>query len=462
MSRIVNSGALSIVNVDDFKQLTLYIGSSESKTVIYDPNENKYTPNYSEKSQILSPQLYIAGSNNNVISNASSINWYMQKNSTGEPEEIGPQTHDGHKVINGELEIHLVNVADYNSVTYICDIKYLDPESNIEIPIKSDIQITKVFNGVKGEDGESSIFMNILTPNGNTIKNSEGTLELESVSYKGAEKIEPSFINWYKMRGSFDSNDIESGDGWQNISSGKTDSITINSNDINSMNSFMCITSYIYDNNLFNSGVYSGNNTELITTLSNENEFLDNVVISANSDFYNNNYKADILVYYGYAISGVSELFEDVSLSDYVFIDSNENDNISSISIKIKDVNLTKDELIDYEFKIEGGDTPTEFGKYIMKRDIVTVMDLTDPYTVIISGQSTFKNGQGQSSFLARVYQNGEEIDLSGSKFKYSWSLYKEDGTAIIDFGQKLGKSITVNSSDFIERANLICEISSN
>src|SRR5699024_6353294 len=41
----------------------------------------------------------------------------------------------------------------------------------------------------------------------------------------------------------------------------------------------------------------------------------------------------------------------------------------------------------------------------------VTLTDITDPYTVSILGDSFFRNGQGENTYTAKLYRNGEEVD---------------------------------------------------
>lgn len=153
---IISSGQISIIDLDDTKQLMSYIGSSQSKVVVYNPDEDVYMPNYGTSNQILTPQLFIAGESNDIISQASSVIWYKQNNGTGSLILI--DSNDSDYILSGSSLIIESNVLkNYDTMHYICEIIYHDAESGLNIPIKSDIEIIKVSNGRKGEVGLNAI-----------------------------------------------------------------------------------------------------------------------------------------------------------------------------------------------------------------------------------------------------------------------------------------------------------------
>lgn len=81
--------------------------------------------------------------------------------------------------------------------------------------------------------------------------------------------------------------------------------------------------------------------------------------------------------------------------------------------------------------------------------DTLTFIDNSDPIqvSVLSSGGDVFKNGVGQSTLTARLFQAGEEIDVSGTTYTYTWSKYDKNGAVVPSFS-KTGKSISVGSSD--------------
>ena len=90
----------------------------------------------------------------------------------------------------------------------------------------------------------------------------------------------------------------------------------------------------------------------------------------------------------------------------------------------------------------------------------VTVNDITDPYTVAVLGDSFFRNGQGQNTYTAKVYRNGEEVDANGNQgYTYTWHHYTSSGTKVSGF-EKTGKVIAVTSSEFSGQGDLRVTVS--
>ena len=83
----------------------------------------------------------------------------------------------------------------------------------------------------------------------------------------------------------------------------------------------------------------------------------------------------------------------------------------------------------------------------------VTINDISDVYTSIILGVSTFKNGKGSNTYTVKLYRNGEEIDPGGSIYSYEWEKLNSQGVKDTKFTKK-GKTITITASE-IDNTNL-------
>lgn len=86
-----------------------------------------------------------------------------------------------------------------------------------------------------------------------------------------------------------------------------------------------------------------------------------------------------------------------------------------------------------------------------------TIADISDPIQPVIIGNQYFRNGQGQNTYTYRLYRSGVEYDPDGTLGSYTWSLWDKKGQQISGF-KKTGKSITISSEDFNERAEIDCE----
>lgn len=98
--------------------------------------------------------------------------------------------------------------------------------------------------------------------------------------------------------------------------------------------------------------------------------------------------------------------------------------------------------------------------------DTISFIDNSDPIQISItsSGGDVFKNGVGSTTLTARVFQAGNEIDASGTKYTYKWFKYDKNGTLDPNFGgtginYKSGKTLAVGDADVDVKASFSVEI---
>lgn len=94
-----------------------------------------------------------------------------------------------------------------------------------------------------------------------------------------------------------------------------------------------------------------------------------------------------------------------------------------------------------------------------------TVRDMDDPIMVIVesTGGNILKNGIGSTELKARLYQMGEEIDQSGSRYTYRWTSWT-DNNIDPNFGGvgnafKTGKTLTVGNKDVHSKTTFRVEV---
>src|SRR5690606_23166518 len=138
---IVASGQLTLTDLNDAKQLAMYIGASQSRTVIFN-GVSTYTPNYGTNNQVLTPQLFIAGDNTDRASEAVAVRWFYQSNGTGTPTAITASTTDfllgaGNKTLTIRTNI----MSSRNSMTVICEMDFTDPDTGFVVTTKAEIEI---------------------------------------------------------------------------------------------------------------------------------------------------------------------------------------------------------------------------------------------------------------------------------------------------------------------------------
>lgn len=78
-------------------------------------------------------------------------------------------------------------------------------------------------------------------------------------------------------------------------------------------------------------------------------------------------------------------------------------------------------------------------------------------------GGTAFKNGEGETVLIAKVFEAGTEIDIAGTTYLYKWYKYNKDGDLITLWGgttdYRTGKSMTITSLDITEKNTFICKV---
>ena len=123
-------------------------------------------------------------------------------------------------------------------------------------------------------------------------------------------------------------------------------------------------------------------------------------------------------------------------------------------------------------FKCSVLDTDATSDTYNMSYDTeaVSILDVTDPYQAVIESTagSYFKNETGSTVLICRVYQNGEEIDATGTTLTYTWTKTDKDGnpiaftpTAVVQGSIVITKkkAISVSHDDVMVKATYFCSV---
>ena len=141
-------GSITIVDVTDIGEFSLYPTSNMPLSVIYSPDDNGYTPNWGTNNLTLTPVLYYAG--NPLLPTASgvTITWSKRIGSAAATDIVGPfPTAAGETVANGVLT---VAQNQFNTtvglITYICTGTYVEPETNSTLTAVGQITFSLVKN----------------------------------------------------------------------------------------------------------------------------------------------------------------------------------------------------------------------------------------------------------------------------------------------------------------------------
>lgn len=162
------SGQISLVDLNDSKQLQLYLSATQPKTQIYNPNNSSYTPDWTTSNPVITPQLFVAGTSTDIIANAKSVTWYVagvQQTASDTNYTLGTNT----------LTILKNVLSSANTILYTCEVVYTDPDSGFDVTAKADLEFAKVSSGATGATGASGV--NAITV---VLSNSNSTLTADS------------------------------------------------------------------------------------------------------------------------------------------------------------------------------------------------------------------------------------------------------------------------------------------
>lgn len=575
---IVASGQITLTDLNDSKQLQLFIGSNQPKTQIFNPNNSVYTPNWTTQKPVLTPQLFVAGTSDDIIASAKSIKWFEGSSATA----IVSNTNYTVGTTGAKaLTINTNILSSKDSQLFVCEVVYTDPATGFDVIAKADFEFAKVTNGQKGDTGEAGA--NAITA---VLSNDAHNVPTDPSGANGVFGGANSTITIYEgatdVTASWTVAQTRTAVTVTEATSSKTATVTALSADTGSVTFTATRSGYATIVKTFTltkvkqgvtggiggvgqsataywligsagaiqktlAGAYTpsaitftgkaqtgtANPVDyagrwIISESTNGTTFVDKVTSTANEATKSHTPSAGIVAVRArlYLAGGVTNLIDEEIIpvvSDGATGATGE-DAVTAV-VWTPDGNTLRNSEGTLTAKIDvykgstlvtptaikwyaqdstattssGGDADGGAGWRLMTstvnqgttgftthtltipsqaiaglesfmaiatyggkkyRDVCTVIDVTDPITVTVIGANTLKNGEGNTTLTAKLYRNGDEIDSAGTAYVYSWSLYNANNTKNTPFGTKTGKSVVVNATDFVARANLVCEVS--
>lgn len=200
MSTAISFGTITITDLTDVGTLSVCPTGNLPDSVIYNPDQNTYTPNWANNNLVLTPIIYYGGNQLTAGDLGLTIAWTRQEGASA-PTALTT----GETVINGILTVS-ANKFNTNStnISYICTITYVEPESSQTLTAEGRL----TFSLVKQASAAKTCIITgdaIFTYNGDqTIKGATsisltGTLNNCSISQW---QYQNSSGNWTKYPGS--------------------------------------------------------------------------------------------------------------------------------------------------------------------------------------------------------------------------------------------------------------------
>lgn len=173
---IVSTGQLTLTDLNDTKQVILYINPNY-RTQVYNPNltgNGAYSPNFASTNLVITPELYIAGGNGaNILPSGQvkSVKWFEGTQTTTPIAEGGATPYTiptGSPTTVVKTLTVKENFTAKNSQIFTCEVVYTDPDTNFDVVLKANVDIVKITNGVKGDSGVNAI-MAVLDNESHTV-----------------------------------------------------------------------------------------------------------------------------------------------------------------------------------------------------------------------------------------------------------------------------------------------------
>lgn len=134
-------GQITITDITDIGTLSVYPTSNQPITVIYNPDQNTYTPNWGNSNLVLSPVIYYGGAELTAASTGVTILWKRQ---VGSGEESTIITGEAIQT-DGSLKVSSNMFSETSSMlSYIVTVTYEEPESKITLTAKGKITFSLV------------------------------------------------------------------------------------------------------------------------------------------------------------------------------------------------------------------------------------------------------------------------------------------------------------------------------
>ena len=146
----VSYGSISIVDVTDVGELSIYPKSNLPQSIIYSPDQNSFTPNWGSNNLILSPSIWYGGEQLSTSDNNVTVTWSRREGigavtalTTGETISDGTMEVGGETIPKGTLVVNQNKFTENSTmITYIVAVSYQEPTISQALTAQGEITFT--------------------------------------------------------------------------------------------------------------------------------------------------------------------------------------------------------------------------------------------------------------------------------------------------------------------------------
>lgn len=223
-------GQITIVDLNDAKSLSLYLGANQPLTQIFNKENSSYVPSYSASPfLVVIPELYVSGTTTNVIGRLKEAPTYTINGNA-------ITTFGGTVAATAPYALTIKNnMTSVSQMKIECSGIYVDPDTSLETPVKSVINFTKT------ENAGQLICAISYTPLGNVFKNGQQqTLKAHCDMWRGSSiDTDKVSYQWFKLK-SDGTWELLAASNTYGITGVTTNEITIPASAVLSFESFKC------------------------------------------------------------------------------------------------------------------------------------------------------------------------------------------------------------------------------
>lgn len=192
MAKIQAFSSVSITDLSDAGQMSIYLTSNQPLSVIYDPNQNIYTPDWSKSNLVITPVVSYNGKNVELSSSGLNVTFQRQEGSGTPVSLTAGETVSGNKLT---VKANKLSSVTSKLLTYICNVTYTDPDVGVPLNETAMLTYNLISNAVNTKDasitGESTFLYdtnrNLVGSNTITLTANLTNVSVSQWQYKNAE-----------------------------------------------------------------------------------------------------------------------------------------------------------------------------------------------------------------------------------------------------------------------------------
>ena len=143
---IIATGSKTIIDLSDGKSLSVYLGSNQPRTQIYDVNTNAYAPDWTTTAGklVITPVIYANQTAIALSDKALAISWKRKEGSSSETALASGESASGNTLT---VNTNKLSAITSGLLTYIAYVTYTDPDNGMAINATADITFAMVKTG---------------------------------------------------------------------------------------------------------------------------------------------------------------------------------------------------------------------------------------------------------------------------------------------------------------------------